>query len=96
MIFVIVLGTLLVAGAGAVCGLLIADNLSAAAVYTPHLLGHALPSLNATGLFCAGLALGLLFCIGIWFIAAAVIDKRRDPRWDEPAEDFLPGQWRTP
>jgi hypothetical protein len=42
--------------------------------YTPELLGQALPltpRLTALGVFCSVLALGLIFCVGIWLLAAA-------------------------
>jgi hypothetical protein len=86
-------GILLMAGTATVCGLLIADNLSGAPSITPHLLGHALPSVNAAAVFCAGLSLALAFCLGAWLIAARVRRKHRDPEWSDPIDDFLPGQW---
>jgi hypothetical protein len=96
MIAMIIVGFLLLGAAATVSGLLIADNLSTGPIFTPQLLGHSLPSLNAVGVFCAGLGLALLFCLGVWMIAAAVIDRHRGVRFDEPVDDFLPGQWRTP
>jgi hypothetical protein len=96
MIAMIIVGFLLLGAAATVSGLLIADNLSTGPIFTPHLLGHSLPSLNAVGVFSAGLGLALLFCLGVWMIAAAVIDRHRGVRFDEPVDDFLPGQWRTP
>lgn len=91
----IIVGFLLLSGAATVSGLLIADNLSTGPIFTPEFLGRSLPSLNAVGVFCAGLGLALLFCFGVWMIAAAVIDRHRGVRSDEPVDDFIPGQWRA-
>lgn len=91
----IMLGILLMAGTATICGLLIADNLSAAPLITPRLLGHALPSMTAVAVFCAGVSLTLVFCLGVWLIRARLIEKHRQPSWTDPVEEFLPGQWRT-
>ncbi|MFB8202455.1 hypothetical protein [Kitasatospora purpeofusca] len=58
-------GLLLVALTGAFAGLLIADNLSGGPEYQVVLLGHDLVTLNSLGIFLAGLALALLFCLGL-------------------------------
>jgi hypothetical protein len=96
MIHVIVLGMLAMGCAGTLCALLISDNLSAAPTYTPRLLGHSLPSVNAVIVFSAGLTLALLFCLGAWMVAAGVIERHRSARGMAPVDEFLPGQWRTP
>lgn len=96
MIHVIALGMFTMGGAGALCGLLIADNLSATPAYTPRLLGHSLPSVSAVTLFSAGLTLAFLFCLGIWMVAAGVMERHRNTRGMAPVDEFLPGQWRTP
>jgi cytochrome bd-type quinol oxidase subunit 2 len=61
-------GVLLAGGAGAFIGLLIADNTSGGPRYTPEIFGQSLPTLNTLGVFCAGVALGLIFCLGVWLI----------------------------
>ncbi|WP_244215585.1 hypothetical protein [Kitasatospora purpeofusca] len=58
-------GLLLVAVTGAFTGLLIAGNLSGGPEYQVVLLGHDLVTLNSLGIFLAGLALALLFCLGL-------------------------------
>nr|BEK63270.1 hypothetical protein KPHV_04970 [Kitasatospora purpeofusca] len=58
-------GLLLVAVTGAFTGLLIADNLSGGPEYQVAVVGHDLVVLNSLGIFLAGLALALLFCLGL-------------------------------
>ncbi|MFF7586213.1 hypothetical protein ACFZCK_01825 [Kitasatospora purpeofusca] len=69
-------GLLLVALTGAFTGLLIAGNLSGGPEYQVVLLGHDLVTLNSLGIFLAGLALALLFCLGL-LLARAGRSARR-------------------
>ncbi|MFF2951614.1 hypothetical protein ACFVVU_09795 [Kitasatospora sp. NPDC057965] len=64
-------GLLLVAVTGAFTGLLIADNLSGGPEYQVTILGIDLVTLNSLAVFLAGLALALLFCLGLWLMATA-------------------------
>ncbi|MCX3058574.1 hypothetical protein [Streptomyces beihaiensis] len=59
------LGLLLLAATGAFTGLAIADNLSGGVDYSVTMLGNHIATLSPLGLFCSGLALALLFCLGI-------------------------------
>lgn len=90
----IVLGLLILGGASSVCGLLIASNLSTAPSYTPHVLGHTLPTVTAVDIFAAGIGLALLVCLGVWIIAAGLIERHRRAVGDTPVDEFLPGSWR--
>lgn len=72
-------GVLLSGGAGGFTGLLISDSPAGGPTYTPEMLGQALPmtpQLTMLGVFCSGLALGLIFCVGIWFLAAAATRRK--------------------
>lgn len=61
----LLLGLLLMAASGAFTGLLIADNLSGGPEYQVTILGHDLVTLDPLGVFLSGVALGLLFCMGL-------------------------------
>ena len=90
------LGVLLAGGAGAFTGLLIAYNLSGGPKYTAEIFGQSLPTLNTLGVFCTGLALGLIFCFGLWLIVSGTrwtmrrTTRRREAR-ERPAEVGSPG-----
>ncbi|MER7705763.1 hypothetical protein ABTX81_23075 [Kitasatospora sp. NPDC097605] len=64
-------GLLLVAATAAFTGLLIADNLSGGPEYQVTILGQDLVKLSSLGIFLAGLALALLFCLGLALAGAA-------------------------
>ncbi|MEU8974349.1 hypothetical protein AB0D11_34660 [Streptomyces monashensis] len=59
------LGLLLVVGAGAFTALAISDNMSGGPDHTVSVLGHDIASLGPLALFCSGLALALIFCLGM-------------------------------
>ncbi|WP_243436668.1 hypothetical protein [Streptomyces sp. FH025] len=61
----LLLGLLLMAASGAFVGLLIADNLSGGPDYQVTILGHDLVTLNSLSVFLAGVALALIFCLGL-------------------------------
>ncbi|MEU9791331.1 hypothetical protein AB0E27_12015 [Streptomyces sparsogenes] len=69
------LGLLLLAAAGAFTGLLIADNLGGPE-YTVSVLGQDIATMNSLAVFCSGLALALLFCVGLSAVASAAIHHR--------------------
>ncbi len=75
------LGLLLLAATGAFTGLVIADNLSGGPEYSVSVLGQHIATMNTLAVFCSGLALALLFCLGI-----ALVTSRRHhrPRTHEP------------
>lgn len=59
------LGLLLVAATAAFTGLLITDNLSGGPEYTVTVLGNDVATMSTLEAFCAGLALALLFALGL-------------------------------
>ncbi|MEU9044857.1 MULTISPECIES: hypothetical protein [unclassified Kitasatospora] len=61
----LLLGLLLMSASGAFVGLLIADNLSGGPDYQVTILGNDLVTLNTLGVFLSGVALALLFCLGL-------------------------------
>ncbi|WP_374209080.1 hypothetical protein [Kitasatospora sp. A2-31] len=67
----LLLGLLLMATTGAFAGLLIADNLDGGPDYTASVLGNDVATLSSLGIFLAGIALALLFCLGLAMIARA-------------------------
>ncbi|MFC5669022.1 hypothetical protein [Streptomyces incanus] len=74
----LILGLLLLAAAGAFTGLVIADNLSGGPEYTVSILGQNIATMNALALFCSGLALALLFCVGLTAVASTAVHRRRE------------------
>jgi hypothetical protein len=93
-------GVLLAGGAGGFTGMLIADNPAGGPKYTPEMLGQALPMtprLTALGVFCSGLALGLIFCVGIGFLAASATRRRHraSAGWTAPGSGVAYVQLRV-
>ncbi|MGW3071598.1 hypothetical protein [Kitasatospora sp. NPDC001132] len=76
----LLLGILLMSASGAFIGLLIADNLSGGPGYQATVLGNDLVTLSSLGVFLAGVALGLIFCLGLALTGLA----RRSPRAVRP------------
>ncbi|MFF8097198.1 hypothetical protein [Streptomyces sp. NPDC016675] len=66
----LVLGLLLMAGAAAFAGLLIAYNLSGGPDYTVTLLGSQPFTVSTLGAFLGGIALTLIFGLGMWMLLA--------------------------
>ncbi|MFJ6070365.1 hypothetical protein ACIQFU_05870 [Streptomyces sp. NPDC093065] len=82
----LVLGLLLMAGAAAFAGLLIAYNLSGGPDYTVTLLGSDPFTISTLGAFLGGIALTLIFGLGMWMLMAGTVlarhrgNKRRRDR----------------
>ncbi|WP_217168413.1 hypothetical protein [Streptomyces sp. AC512_CC834] len=82
----LVLGLLLMAGAAAFAGLLIAYNLSGSPDYTVTLLGSEPFTISTLGAFLGGIALTLIFGLGMWMLLAGTVlarhrgKKRRSER----------------
>ena len=76
----LILGLLLLACTAAFVGLVIADNLGGGAVHDVTVLGHHIASMNGLAIFCAGLALALLFGLGLMLTMAGVAMRRRRTR----------------
>ena len=74
-------GLLLLAATAAFTGLAIADNLSGGPDYSVSVLGHHIATMNGLALFCSGLALALIFCLGLVLAMSRVTHHRhRKPR----------------
>jgi hypothetical protein len=79
------LGILIAGGAGAFTGLLIAYNSAGGPNFTPQIFGDTLATLNTLSVFCAGIALGLILCFGLWLIGGSTSHKlRRTPTGPAP------------
>jgi hypothetical protein len=71
------LGMLLLAATAAFTGLVIADNLGGGPHYTVSMLGQNIATMNALAIFCAGLALALIFALGLATAASGVTHRPR-------------------
>ncbi|MGW0487798.1 hypothetical protein [Streptomyces olivaceus] len=69
----LVLSLLLMAGAAAFAGLLIAYNLSGGPDYTVTLLGSDPFTISTLGAFLGGIALTLIFGLGMWMLLAGTV-----------------------
>jgi hypothetical protein len=98
----LILGLLLLAATGSFVGLLISDNLSGGPDYTVTVLGNTVTTMNSLAIFCAGLALALIFCLGLAMMLGSAARRRRrralrakDTRVDEPVTDTGDRRHRT-
>ncbi|GGQ88349.1 hypothetical protein [Streptomyces flaveolus] len=73
----VLLGLLLMAGAAAFAGLLIAYNLSGGPDYTVTLLGSQPFTISTLGAFLGGIALTLIFGLGMWMLLGGTMLARR-------------------
>ncbi|MGW2648877.1 hypothetical protein ACWC2T_29140 [Streptomyces sp. NPDC001393] len=78
------LGLLLLVGAGAFTALAIIGNLSGGPGYTVSVLGHDIATMNGLALFSSGLALALIFCLGLAMTAAGGTHRHRHRRHRVP------------
>ncbi|WP_328469224.1 hypothetical protein [Streptomyces sp. NBC_00448] len=76
----LILGLLLLACTAAFVGLAIADNISGGPHYDVTILGHHIASMNGLALFCAGLALALIFGLGCMMAMTGGLLHRRKAR----------------
>ncbi|MFF2655470.1 hypothetical protein [Streptomyces sp. NPDC058045] len=86
----LLLGLLLMAGAAAFAGLLIAYNLSGSPDYTVTLLGSQPFTISTLGAFLGGIALTLIFGLGMWMLlagSALVRGHGRRRRVDRAGDD---------
>ncbi|GAA2911413.1 hypothetical protein [Streptomyces mexicanus] len=72
----LLLGLLLLAAAGAFTGLAIAGNLTGGPQYAVSILGNHIVTLNVLAIFASGLALALIFCLGLSLMTAAATHRR--------------------
>ncbi|WP_435173051.1 hypothetical protein [Actinacidiphila sp. bgisy145] len=78
----ILLGLLLLACTAAFVGLAIADNLGGGPHYDVTVLGHHIATMNGLALFCAGLALALIFGLGcLMAMGGGALYRRRSRRY---------------
>lgn len=75
-----ILGLLLLACTAAFTGLAISDNLSGGPDYGVSVLGNHIATMNSLALFCAGLALALIFSFGAMMAMAGLGLRRRRSR----------------
>ncbi|MDX3849949.1 hypothetical protein [Streptomyces sp. AK02-01A] len=94
----LIIGLLLMAATAAFTALLIAFNLSGGPDYAVTLFGSTPFTINALGAFLSGIALMLIFGLGLWFMlggAALIVrrsKKRRAARHAVSERDELRGQ----
>ncbi|PKV90046.1 hypothetical protein [Streptomyces sp. TLI_146] len=70
------LGLLLLAATAAFTGLAISDNLGGGPHYTVSLLGNDVATMSTLAIFCAGLALALIFSLGLWMATGGAMRQR--------------------
>ncbi|WP_019064705.1 hypothetical protein [Streptomyces prunicolor] len=70
------LGLLLLAATAAFTGLAISDNLGGGPHYTVSVLGNDIATMNTLAIFCAGLALALIFSLGLWMASGGALRRR--------------------
>ncbi|MDY0810865.1 hypothetical protein [Kitasatospora purpeofusca] len=80
----LLLGLLLLAATGAFTGLLIADNLSGGPDYGVTVLGNQIATMNSLAVFLSGIALTLIFGLGLAMATGGAARMRR--RADERRE----------
>lgn len=76
----LILGVLLLACTAAFTGLALADNLSGGPDYNVTVLGHQIATMNSLAIFCAGLALALIFGLGCMMAMTGGLLRRRKSR----------------
>lgn len=76
----LILGLLLLACTAAFVGLVIADNLGGGADHNVTVLGNHIATMNGLAIFCAGLALALIFGLGLMLAMGGLAMRRRRTR----------------
>ncbi|MGJ5748958.1 hypothetical protein FB563_6525 [Streptomyces puniciscabiei] len=71
------IGLLLFAGAAAFTALAIAGNLSGGPEYTVSVLDHDIATMSGLALFSSGLALALIFCVGLVIMVSGAAHNGR-------------------
>jgi hypothetical protein len=71
------LGLLLLGATAAFTALAIAGNLTGGPGYTVSVLDHHIATLSPLAIFCSGLALALIFCLGLAVTAGGTAHHRR-------------------
>jgi hypothetical protein len=70
------LGLLLLAATATFTGLAISDNLGGGPHYTVSVLGNDIAIMSTLSIFCAGLALALIFSLGLWMATGGAMRQR--------------------
>lgn len=70
------LGLLLLVATGVFTGLVIADNPSGGPEYSVSVLDHDIATMNTLAVFCSGLALALVFCLGVVLARSGATHRR--------------------
>ncbi|MFG2858593.1 hypothetical protein ACGFZ9_50095 [Streptomyces mirabilis] len=70
------LGLLLLAATAAFTGLAISDNLGGGPQYTVSVLGNDIATMTTLAIFCAGLALALIFSLSLWMAVSGAMSRR--------------------
>ncbi|MET9908580.1 hypothetical protein ACWCQ1_30975 [Streptomyces sp. NPDC002144] len=84
------LGLLLLGATGAFTALAIAGNLSGGPEYSVSVLDHHIATMNTLAIFSSGLALALLFCLGLAMVSGGAHRRHRTPRsYDTGANSHL-------
>ncbi|MEG3630477.1 hypothetical protein [Streptomyces poriticola] len=73
----IVLGLLLVLATGAFVAIAVVENFSGGPEFAVEIFGNQIATLSAPGLFLSGIALTLIFCLGMVLVAAGLKQRRR-------------------
>ncbi|SEO80466.1 hypothetical protein [Actinacidiphila rubida] len=76
----LILGLLLLACTAAFVGLVIADNLGGGPDYSVTVFGHHIATMDGLAIFCAGLALALVFALGVVLAMTGMKMRRRTGR----------------
>ncbi|MEE4543307.1 hypothetical protein V2S66_15180 [Streptomyces sp. V4-01] len=76
----LILGLLLLVCTAAFVGLVISDNFGGGAEHDVTVLGHHIATMNGVEIFCAGLALALIFCLSVLMTLAGTAMQRRRGR----------------
>lgn len=70
------LGLLLLAATAAFTGLAISENLGGGPHYTVSVLGNDIATMSTLAIFCAGLALALIFSLSLWMATGGALRRR--------------------
>ncbi|TLQ42057.1 hypothetical protein [Streptomyces marianii] len=73
----IVLGFLLALTAGGFAAIGVAENFQGGSQYAVEIFGNQIATLGPSGLFLSGVALTLIFCLGLAMAAAGLKQRRR-------------------
>ncbi|KOV52063.1 hypothetical protein ADL00_38430 [Streptomyces sp. AS58] len=71
------LALLLVLATGAFAAVAVVENFSGGPEYAVEIFGNQIATLTAPGLFLSGVALTLIFCLGLAVLAAGLKRRRR-------------------